>query len=141
MFDFSCPHLYTNTNKPEIYQIREVSSVPTKPLAERHAVYYDLLQLLYLKEAHRKSLKNRGLSDEHIYQFMYKSIPLDDVFRRVVIEKLSEKHELIGIPGFYRDKYGDVQMFINRYGGMFVPVCDRTAIFKAYRCVWIFRKA
>lgn len=112
-------------DKPVIYQIREVSSVPTKPLAERHAVYYDLLQLLYLKETHRKSLKNRGLSDEHIYQFMYKSIPLDDVFRRVVIEKLSEKHELIGIPGFYRDKYGDVQMFINRYGGMFVPVCDR----------------
>ena len=112
-------------DKPEIYQIREVSSVPTKPLAQRHAVYYDLLQLLHLKETHRKNLKSRGLHDGQIYQFMYKSIPLDDVFRRVVIEKLSEKHDLIGIPGFYRDKYGDVQMFINRYGGMFVPVCDR----------------
>lgn len=115
----------SDEGKPDIYSVREIPTAETKSLKERHAVYYDLLQLLHLTGKHRQNLKNRGLSDEHINQFMYKSIPLDDVFRRVVIEKLSAKHELIGIPGFYRDKYGDIQMFINRYGGMFIPVCDK----------------
>lgn len=110
---------------PDIYNIRELSTVTTKSRKERHAVYYDLLGLLNLTEKHRQNLRNRGLSDEHINQFMYKSIPLDDVFRRIIIEKLSEKYELIGIPGFYRDKFGDIQMLINRFGGMFIPVCDK----------------
>lgn len=115
----------TDESFPEIYNIREIPTVETKSLKERHAVYYDMLQLLYLTDKHRQNLISRGLSDKHINQFMYKSIPLDDVFRRVVIETLSAKYDLIGIPGFYRDKHGDIQMFINRYGGMLIPVCDK----------------
>lgn len=114
-----------STGTPDMYNIREIPTVTTKSREERHTVYYDMLQLLNLTEKHRQNLRNRGLSDKHINQFMYKSIPLDDVFRRIVIEKLSKKHELIGIPGFYRDKFGDIQMLINRYGGMFIPVCDK----------------
>lgn len=98
---------------------------PIRPLAERHDVYYDFLQLLKLQPVHRENLMNRGLEFSEIHRFLYKSVPLDHVFRREVLEKLSAMHDLTGIPGFYRDGNGDWQMYFKSCGGMFVPVCDK----------------
>ena len=99
--------------------------MPIRPLKERHDVYYDFLKLLRLQNCHRENLINRGLSFHHIHQFMYKSVPVDNLFRREVLEKLASKHDLIGIPGFYRDERGDVQMYYKKCGGIFVPVCNK----------------
>ena len=96
-----------------------------RSLAERHNVYYDFLKLLRLSNYHRENLQNRGLPANRIHQFMYRSIPTDDVFRREVLENLSRKHDLTGIPGFYRDSNGNYQMYLKKCGGLFIPVCDK----------------
>ena len=68
---------------------------------------------------------NVTLKEKNIRQFLYKSIPLDDMFRAKVLEKLASKYDLLGIPGFYRDSAGKWQMFLRRCGGIFIPVCDK----------------
>ena len=98
--------------------------MPMRSLADRHDVYYDFLNLLRLSEYHRAGLAERGLTVKHMFQFMYRSMPLDDAFRRDVLDKLSKKHDLIGIPGFFVDECGRIQMYLNKYGGIFIPVCD-----------------
>lgn len=108
---------------PLVFEQR--TEMPIKSLEERHNAYYDLLKLLKLQPYHRTNLTERGLTFSEIHRFMYKSIPLDKVFRREVLEKLSQEHDLIGIPGFYRDKYGDIQMYVHRYGGIFIPYCNK----------------
>lgn len=100
------------------------NDIPIRSLDERHNVYYDFLNLLRLNRKHFDNLSERGLNYAEIMRFMYKSIPLDPVFRREVLEKLSKRHNLEGIPGFYRDSGGDIQMYIKNCGGMFIPVCN-----------------
>lgn len=119
--------LSNNADEPKhkIIAFTPKIETPMKSLQERHNVYYDLLKLLRLQPCHRTNLMNRGLTFPEIHRFMYKSIPLDNVFRREVIERLAAEHDLIGIPGFYRDYNGDIQMYIHKYGGMFVPYCDK----------------
>ncbi len=112
------------------FKIREITytenqQTPMRSLAERHNVYYDFLKLLRLSNYHRENLQNRGLPANRIHQFMYRSIPTDDVFRREVLENLSRKHDLTGIPGFYRDSNGNYQMYLKKCGGLFIPVCDK----------------
>ncbi len=112
-------------SSPKMVPFVSNPETPIKPLEERHNVYYDMLKLLRLQPCHRANLMNRGLTFPEIHRFMYKSIPLDNVFRREVIERLAAEHDLIGIPGFYRDYNGDIQMYIHKYGGMFVPYCNK----------------
>ena len=111
--------------KTKTVNYEERPQMPMRPLEDRHNVYYDFLSLLKLNRSHRQSLENRGLTFQQIHQFMYRSIPTDDVFRREILEKLAEKHNLEGIPGFYIDERGDVQMYLNRYGGIFIPICNQ----------------
>ena len=116
-------------NMPELADVREISypkisELPMRPIFERHNVYYDFLGLLTLNSAHRTQLMRRGLSFADIHRFMYKSIPTDSARRREVIEKLASRHNLLGIPGFYRDGRGEYMMYCNKYGGIYIPVCD-----------------
>lgn len=103
----------------------EEVTIPLRSPEDRHNVYYDFLNMLTLKKHHAENLQSRGLSFQHMRQFMYRSIPLDNVFRRSVLEQLSAKHDLLGIPGFYWDERGDVQMYYKKCGGIFVPVCNK----------------
>ena len=96
-----------------------------RPLKDRHNVYYDMLNMLSLNRTHFENLLSRGLSPAHIHRFMYKSLPLDKVRRREVVEKLSKMHDLNGIPGFFKDNLGVWQMYYHKYGGIFIPVCDK----------------
>ena len=104
---------------------KQTNETPIRPLMERHDVYFDFLNMLRLQPDHRENLVRRGLSFAYINQFLYKSIPLDDAFRKKIIEKLSAKYDLLGIPGFYRDDTGEWKMYFKRCGGIFIPVCDR----------------
>ena len=110
--------------KPKAVTFRENTEIPIRSLEERHTVYYDFLSMLSLSRSHRENMESRGLSFSQMHQFMYRSIPTDNVFRREVLEKLASMHNLVGIPGFYIDKYGDVQMYFKSCGGIFVPVCN-----------------
>lgn len=104
--------------------IQPVRNAPMKSLMERHNVYYDLLQMLYLNGKHYQDLTDRGLSFGDIRQFMYKSIPANEYERREVVKKLSAQYDLRGIPGFYR-KYGEWKMYSPNCSGFFIPVCDK----------------
>lgn len=104
--------------------VKPVIETPMRTLAERHDVYYDFLSLLRLSQSHRNSLRARGLTEPEMLQFMYRSVPLDPVFRRSVLEKLASRHNLDGIPGFYVDEAGRTQMYLNSCGGIFIPVCN-----------------
>lgn len=111
---------------PKLPEISEdETEMPIKSVRERHSVYYDLLNLLTLRPMHRDNLMERGLSLSHIHRFMYRSIPLDPVFRREVMKELASKHDLSGVPGFYRDRDGAPQMFVSKFSGMYIPVCDK----------------
>lgn len=110
--------------KKTIEKQKQLYQTPIRPLADRHAVYYDFLHMLMLTPRHRENLLGRGLELQHINQFMYRSMPLDTEFRKEVVAELSEKHDLKGIPGFFRDDGGNWQMYIKSCGGYFVPVCD-----------------
>lgn len=107
-----------------IFVPKTQTETPMRSLADRHDVYYDFLNLLRLNRFHREGLEKRGLCVKDMFQFMYRSVPTDGVFRREVLEKLAKKHNLIGIPGFYIDECGRVQMYLNKYGGIFIPVCN-----------------
>ena len=93
-------------------------------LQTRHNVYYDFLNMLELTDGHRKNLCDRGLSDGYIDRFMYKSMPLNASFRRIVVNSLADKYDLRGIPGFFTDDYNNWNMFVKPEGGVFIPVCN-----------------
>ena len=112
------------------------TEIPIRPLADRHDVYYDFLSMLHLEPHHLANLKRRGLSAANIRQFLYKSIPLDDVFRAKVLEKLASQYDLLGIPGCYRDSAGNWQMFLRRCGGIFIPVCDQDGYIQSLQ-MWL----
>lgn len=108
----------------KIIYYRSEPEMPMRSIEDRHNVYYDLLSLLRLNKLHREKLESRGLTFADINRFMYRSIPTDIVFRREVLEKLASKYNLLGIPGFYIDEKGDVQMYVKKCGGIFIPVCN-----------------
>ena len=84
--------------------------------------YRKLLNMLILKPEHRDNLRKRGLSDEAIDIYGYRSVPTSHIGNFAAI--LSKEFEnLIGIPGFFIDKNGKIK--INLYdcmAGFFVPV-------------------
>ena len=104
---------------------RVEEEIPIRSIEERHDIYYEFLSLLRLNRNHLMNLENRGLNFGHIHRFMYRSIPTDNVFRREVLEALASKYNLVGIPGFWYDEKGNPQMFYNKLGGIFIPVCNK----------------
>lgn len=62
---------------------------------------YTLLKMLPLKEAHKQDLLRRGLSEEEIKRFRFKSIP-DNT--SVVRKLLKAGVDLNGVPGFYKNR-------------------------------------
>lgn len=72
-----------------------------RPLAERHVVYTDMLNLLTLSDRHRENLLGRGLSEERIARNLYRSLPDTKKGRKLLAHLLrSSGHDLEGIPGF-----------------------------------------
>jgi hypothetical protein len=102
--------------------ILPISAIAPKPLQERHNVYYSFLNMLALTDNHRNNLRNRGLNDNVIEAFMYKSVPLDGQFRRCVLNELSATYDLLGIPGFFTDDNGAWRMYLPKDGGTFISV-------------------
>ena len=96
-------------------KVKQAISTPMKSLIERHNVYYDMLKLFKLNNNHHKALLKRGLREDNIQQFMYKSLPETKYERRRIINALSAKYDLRGVPGFYR-KYGKWHMYSSDCG-------------------------
>lgn len=106
------------------YEVDEHEKLKLRPLNERSEIYLALLTMLDLEEKHRRNLLNRGLSNEIIDGNLYRSVPTDILKRRRVIEQLSARYDLAGIPGFYT-KNNKWQMAISKYSGILIPVCNK----------------
>lgn len=84
-------------------------------------VYYSMLSMLDLREEHYNDLKRRGLSDEDIKRFRFRSTPQNP--KEIVKKLLAQGFDLEGIPGFYTDKYKNWSMSLPCQG-YFCPVFD-----------------
>lgn len=115
---------------------RQINKVA--PLLMRDLSYKTLLNSLNLSENHRQNLIDRGLNDDMIKKFGYKSYPAvgfkfyanEAVLKTGIINALNEckKYEKLSdnihyqIPGFYG--YGSDVKMVKRKNCFFVPVRD-----------------
>ena len=89
-----------------------LSAVTTTTDAERQsdegisAVYYALLNELTLKDEHKKDLVRRGLTEEDIKRFRFRSTPELKEKYRIINHLLRIGLKLEGVPGFYLNKKG-----------------------------------
>lgn len=108
---------------PQTPQLEHAPEQALKPLAQRHDVYYEMLNHLTLSDSHINDLRERGLSDGRIAQNMYKTLPDGGPARRFLAGMLTRFHDLRGVPGFYTDKDGCWS--ITGKGGLLIPVCGK----------------
>lgn len=94
--------------------------LPLTDIDARHETYTALLSKLSLASDHRENLLSRGLSDEQIQKFGYKTMPVVG-FSAIAKQLQSEGYYLAGVPGFYHNKDGSWTM-IQEKRGILVPV-------------------
>lgn len=84
-----------------------------------HKVYDFLFDQLDLTDAHRDNLLARGIPEAEIASRGYKSFPYK---RRALVQKLVSKFgdALLGVPGFYTDDSGKIQL--SGVSGIAIPV-------------------
>ncbi len=83
-----------------------------------HQTYAALLSMLTLNSAHREHLRAvRGLTDEQIEGFGFKSTPSSRVCRTLTERLVKQGCTVKGVPGFY----------INDYGKWTIKFYDRTS--------------
>lgn len=132
------------TNREAYQELAEGSNVyllpsqPTPKITERQpaelvvrdAVYREMLSFLTLSDAHRRNLRERGLSDERIEQNGYKSMPATESSRRLLADLVGADYELLGIPGFYT-RYG--RWTVGGPDGFLIPVRDRDGLIQGMK--------
>ena len=76
---------------------------PIAPIETRHKTYSALIDNLVLTDYHRKSLRDRGLSNAYIDKKKYKSYPQTS-HEEIATVLLDQGYILDGVPGFYKEK-------------------------------------
>lgn len=66
-------------------------------------VYYAMLKLLDLKDEHKNDLLRRGLSEEQIRKFWFRSSPTDAQKYSIPRKLLEQGYCLSGVPPFYKE--------------------------------------
>ncbi len=84
-------------------------------------VYSSLLKRLVLKQTHKNDLKRRGLTEEDIMRFGFKSTPFYKK-RLEIVKELSVEYNLEGVPGFFKNKNGVYDISLT--DGYLCPVYD-----------------
>lgn len=88
----------------------------------RDRTYNALLSKLVLAPDHRENLLGRGLDDDAIARFQYRSTPVVG-FHALAKALVDEGHQLFGVPGFYQGEDKRWILNINRRGIM-IPCRD-----------------
>ena len=100
---------------------KETIRIKRKP-EEIDAVYRALLQELKLEDKHKQDLLRRGLSEDAINFYGYKSIG-EDVNTVSICRRLQSKgYNLKGVPGFYKSKNGNYTLAVYKIEGYLCPV-------------------
>ena len=94
------------------------------PIEVRHRTYSFLFSLLALNSPHKNNLLRRGLTEEQIERFGYKSTPVLG-FTRLAAAVIERGCTVEGVPGFYVNKNGEWTLNFNaKCSGFLVPVLD-----------------
>ena len=110
---------YVRKELPEIPQSAQASP------QQIHQTYSVLLDSLSLRESHRAHLKSekRGLTDEQIQRFRFKSTPPPYICRSLTDRLIRLGCTVQGVPGFYQDKQGNWTVrFSSFLSGILLPV-------------------
>lgn len=93
---------------------------------EIHQTLTALLSLLTLTPAHREHLRTvRGLTDNDIDGFGFKSTPASRMCRTLTQRLMSQGCRVQGVPGFYVNDYGAWTVkFYTRTSGILIPLRD-----------------
>ena len=97
--------------------------LPLTDIDARHETYAALLGKLSLASDHRENLLSRGLSEEQIRTFGYKTMPVVG-FSALAKQLQSEGYYLGGVPGFYHTKDG-AWTFVQERRGILIPARDQ----------------
>lgn len=102
----------------------EASQAQRASPQEIHRTLTALLSLLTLSPAHREHLRTkRGLTDEQIRHFGFKSTPMSHRCRAIAHHLAEFGCTVEGVPGFYLDDNGRVTMkFFTRTSGIIIPI-------------------
>ncbi len=102
---------------------------PRASVQEIHKTYSELFKLLTLTPKHREHLKSpkRGLSDEQIVQYGFKSTPPKEFCKKLTVDLINSGCIVQGVPGFYlhADGYWTIN-FSTKTAGILIPAvsCD-----------------
>lgn len=97
--------------------------LPLTDIDTRHETYAALLGKLSLASDHRENLLSRGLTDEQIRTFGYKTMPVVG-FSALAKQLQAEGYYLGGVPGFYHTKEG-AWTFVQERRGILIPARDQ----------------
>jgi hypothetical protein len=90
---------------------------------EINKTFSHLFSMLFLSEAHRRNLRNRGLSDEQINRLGYKSTPTYYSCQPLTDKLIQQGCTVQGVPGFYLGDDGKWTVkFSKMTAGMLIPV-------------------
>lgn len=89
-----------------------------------HETYSALLSMLMLDNAHREHLRTaRGLTDEQIESFGFKSTPSSRMCRTLTERLMKQGRTIKGVPGFFVNDYGKWTVkFYERTSGIIIPI-------------------
>ena len=97
--------------------------LPLTDIDARHETYAALLGKLSLASDHRENLLSRGLTDEQIRTYGYKTMPVVG-FSALAKQLQAEGYYLGGVPGFYHTKEG-AWTFVQERRGILIPARDQ----------------
>ncbi len=125
-----CDALQTGSCAPE-YTAPSAASQPQEvPQSERasvqeiHRTFSAMMSALPLTLAHREHLRvRRGLTEEQIVQFGFKSTPPQQLCRTLARRLAEQGYTIEGVPGFYLDNWGKWTVkFHQRTSGILIPI-------------------
>lgn len=123
-----CDALRTGTaaleyeSKKNITCSTSVKNAELASLEERHQTYSLLFSMLTLSKLHKQQLMDRGLSDEQIKRYGFKSTPAFG-FTKLTSMLIEQGCTIQGVPGFYLDDNGKWTInFNSKCSGIVIPV-------------------
>ncbi len=113
---------YTPTAKT--VSVREADQPQRASPQDIHRTLTALLAMLTLSPAHREHLRTkRGLTDEQIEHFGFKSTPPACLYRAIAARLMEQGCVVQGVPGFYLDSGGKWRpKFHQRTAGILIPL-------------------
>lgn len=111
-----------SVKKREYKKVNEsCKEIPMASTNEINMTYRALLSMFDLSSKHRENLMFRGLSDEHIKRFGFRSVPVSGIDRYIMV-LIEQGYTIQGVPGFYYDKENKKWTMKMNCSGIIIPV-------------------